>query len=104
NNNLTISIDNLQCIINNVSVLDLTGKQIMSSLQTTLFSSLQGRNDRGNLINKTTYNNSTDNHARLRRSRYDEEINIDIKSLPAGIYFLKVETNRGTVVKKFVKQ
>ena len=36
---------------------DLTGKQIMSSLQNThFFSSLRGRNDRGSLNNKITCN------------------------------------------------
>ena len=34
----------------------------------------------------------------------DEKINIDIGSLPAGIYFVKVITNKGTAVRKFVKQ
>ncbi|MCD6366423.1 MAG: T9SS type A sorting domain-containing protein [Bacteroidales bacterium] len=32
------------------------------------------------------------------------EINIDIKSLPAGIYFVKVTTNTGMAVTKFVKE
>jgi len=34
----------------------------------------------------------------------NDEINIDIGSLPAGIYFVKVTTNKGTAVRKFVKQ
>ena len=33
-----------------------------------------------------------------------KEINININPLPDGIYFVKVATNKGTVVKKFVKQ
>ncbi len=30
--------------------------------------------------------------------------NIDVKKLPAGVYFVKVETNKGSIIKKFVKQ
>ncbi len=32
------------------------------------------------------------------------EIKVGIGNLPAGLYFVKIETNQGTVVKKFVKQ
>jgi hypothetical protein len=34
----------------------------------------------------------------------EESITINISALPAGIYFLKIETEEGTMVKKIIKQ
>ncbi len=89
--NLTISINNLQCAINNVKILDLTGKEIMSSFQTHMPSKTGSHSE---LVSES--------HA-LHFTRSDK-IRVSVKNLPAGIYFVKVETNEGTVVKKFVKQ
>ena len=33
-----------------------------------------------------------------------KKFKVSVEDLPAGIYFVKVETGRGTIVKKFVKQ
>ncbi len=82
-NNLTVEITNDKLSQRdafgtnlNIEIVDLTGKQIMSSFRAG-----------GEGI-------SSNRHITT----------INIKSLPAGIYFVKVETNQGTVVKKFVKQ
>ncbi len=64
---LTVIITNEKLQITNVTILDVTGKQVKNE-------KLKGQNK------------------------------ISISGLPAGMYFLKVETDKGTVVKKFVKQ
>jgi hypothetical protein len=34
----------------------------------------------------------------------EREFTINIKNLPAGIYFLEIKTENGSVVKRFVKE
>jgi len=70
------------------------GKQIMSSLQEA--------ERRSNLSKVTGSKNEIATLPTVARN--DGKINIDINSLPAGIYFVKVTTNKGTAVRKFVKQ
>ena len=66
------------------------------------------RSERNNLINRTTNPKQIATTAKsglaMTNNMNGKKININITSLPAGIYFVKVTTDKGTVVRKFVKQ
>ncbi len=85
NENLTISVTDAQLRIMDVSILDITGKQIMPSLKAIATNNEQ-------ITSSQTPRN--DGHL----------IEINIKTLPAGLYFVKVKTNNGEIIRKFVKQ
>jgi hypothetical protein len=38
------------------------------------------------------------------KGKWNNETHINIKSLPAGIYFIQLKTKSGTAVKRFVKE
>ncbi len=102
-NNLTISINNAQLTINNISILDLTGKQIMSSFRAGGEGISSNAHKRQNIPAKAGI--STPKYPATMDTRLHGYVyRVDIETLPAGIYFVKVETDKGTVVKKFVKQ
>ena len=90
-NNLTVAITNDQLRITNVRVFDITGRQM-----------LQAR-PHGVIPNGSEESENTQQIEILRSAQYDK-MDINIKPLPAGIYFVKVTTDKGTVVRKFVKQ
>jgi uncharacterized repeat protein (TIGR02543 family) len=63
-------IDNGQLTINNVTIIDISGRQIFNSQFSILNSQLK----------------------------------LDVSPLPAGFYFIRIETNKGTVTGKFIKE
>ena len=91
--NLTVEITNDNACGKNlkVEIIDLTGKQIMSSFQT-------------HTPSKTGRHSELVSESHIIQFYQSNKVRISVKNLPASIYFVKVETNEGTVVKKFVKQ
>ncbi len=79
-NNYLMVIANGKLQVKTIAILNLTGKTIMAS-------SLQSRYLSGVAI-------SLNGHA----------VTVNIKPLPAGVYFVKVETDKSTVINKFIKQ
>jgi len=92
NENLTISITNNQLRIMDVSILDITGKQIMPSLRFRQKSEEAISTNNEQITSSQTPRN--DGHL----------IKINIETLPAGLYFVKIKTNNGEIISKFVKQ
>jgi len=77
NDNLTISINspkasqaNAQLRIMDVSILDITGKQVTSK----------------------------------KYKGESKKYIVNVENLPAGLYFIKIKTNNGEIMRKFVKQ
>ena len=91
NDNLTVEITNTQLRITNVEIIDITGKKLMSSFQIRMPS-------------KSTRHSELDSESHTFQFNKSNNVRISIGNLPAGVYFVKVETNQGIVVKKFVKQ
>jgi hypothetical protein len=40
----------------------------------------------------------------IEKNTYINKTNIDVSALPSGVYFVKVKTEKGTAVEKFVKE
>ena len=131
-NNLTVAITNDQLRITNVRVFDITGREMLSYRNNRQNNAVIGsvpqdnavimseRSERNNLPNNETdclglrpRNDGADlkqiattakSGLAMTNNMNGKKININITSLPAGIYFVKVTTDKGTVVRKFVKQ
>jgi hypothetical protein len=48
--------------------------------------------------------NIIDNNGRMVMSKSSDEKSVDVSRLQKGIYFAKIETNKGTVTKKIIKE
>ena len=70
NDNLIITINNLQLTINSVSILDITGKKVKS----------------------------------IKPKGESKKYIVNVEDLPARLYFIKIKTNKGEIIRKFVKQ
>ncbi len=86
--NLTVSIKNKELRITSVSIIDVMGKEVLQ---------VAPRNHSRENGNPLPSGKAMDTHLR-------GYVKIGVGNLPAGVYFVKVATNKGTVVKKFVKQ
>ncbi len=91
--NLTISQANSGLQITNVSIYNVMGKQVLPSLQFV-----------PTKIRKGGKADEALNQQIASPPVRNDEIRVSISTLPTGIYFVKVGTNQGTVVWKFVKQ
>jgi len=95
NDNLTLSINNAQLTINNISILDITGKVMLQ----TPFKSVIPISPKEEEESHTLHSPESSSGQAIQN-----KMNISVKTLPAGLYFVKVQTNNGEIISKFVKQ
>lgn len=70
-----ITISSSQAVIYSVEVYDLAGRQLMSTGEGSISGRVQ-----------------------------NDHVTMDVSALPSGVYFSKIETDKGRVVKRFVKR
>ena len=78
-----LTINNEQLTINNIEVYDIMGRLLMSQIQNPMS---QIQNPMSQIQNPMS------------------QIQIDISHFSAGVYFVKIRTEAGEVVKKVVKE
>ncbi len=66
--------------------------------------SIEITNDQLQITSLTILNITGQQVKSIKTKGQSKNYNVSVENFPAGIYFLKVQTNDGTVVKKFVKQ
>gem|GEM_PF-3498271 len=76
-----------------VSILHITGKVV---LQTSFQSVIPNDSEES----YTLYSPESNSGQAIQSNK----MNISVKTLPAGLYFVKIKTNNGEIIRKFVKQ
>ena len=78
---------------NYVSILDITGKVM---LQTPFQSVIPNDSEESYTLHSPESSSG--------QAIQSNKMNISVKTVPAGLYFVKIQTNNGEMIRKFVKQ